>query len=124
MATQIALRPYATVGIALVGASVIAVGPLAPPPPAPDVQTRPVQLVDAWSDLITNTTTNLTNIVDNADTSAITGVFSALLSNPLGVIEALTNVDPTVTTTAGIPLGISVELPRRTRSRSRTWAQR
>jgi hypothetical protein len=111
MATQIALRPYATVGIALVGASVIAVGPLAPPPPAPNVQTRPVQLVDAWSDLITNTTTNLTNIVDNADTTAISGVFSALLTNPLGVIEALTNVDPTVTTTPGIPLGISVELP-------------
>ena len=54
---QQALRPYATAGIALVGASMIAVTPLAVPPPK--VQVRPVQLVDAWSDLVTNTTANL-----------------------------------------------------------------
>jgi hypothetical protein len=111
MVTQLALRPYATAGIALVGASIIAVTPVAAPPPSPQVQTRPVQLVDAWTDLFTNTAANLANITDNADTTAIAGVFSALLSNPLGVIEAFTNVDPTVTTTTGIPLGITVELP-------------
>ena len=95
---QHALRPYATAGVALVGASIIAVTPLAVPPPS--VQMRQVQLVDAWSDLVTDTTANLDNIVSNADSSDISQVFSALLTNPLGVISALTNLDPTVTTTA------------------------
>jgi hypothetical protein len=106
---QHALRPYATAGVALVGASIIAVTPLAVPPP--NVQVRPVQLVDAWSDLVTNTTANLDSIVSNADSSDISQVFSALFTNPLGVIDALTNVDPTVTTTAGLPLTVGVELP-------------
>jgi hypothetical protein len=98
-AMQHALRPYATAGVALVGASIIAVTPLAVPPPK--VETRPVQLVDAWSDLLTETTANLDNIASNANLSDISSVFSALLTNPLGVIGALTNLDPTVTTTAG-----------------------
>ncbi len=54
---QQVMRPYATAGIALVGASIIAVTPLAVPPPK--VEVRPVQLVDAWSDLLTDTTANL-----------------------------------------------------------------
>jgi hypothetical protein len=41
---QQTLRPYVTAGIALVGASLIAVGPV--PPPTPDVQQRAVKLVD------------------------------------------------------------------------------
>jgi hypothetical protein len=106
---QHVLRPYATAGVALVGASIIAVTPLAVPPP--NVQVRPVQLVDAWSDLVANTTANLDSIVSNADSSDISQVFSALLTNPLGVLSALTNVDPTVTTTAGLPLTVGVELP-------------
>src|SRR5271167_4179694 len=97
-AMQHALRPYATVGVALVGASIIAVTPPAVPPPR--VETRPVQLVDAWSDLLTNTTANLDSIVSNANLSDMSSVFSALLTNPLGVISALTNLDPTVTTDA------------------------
>ena len=96
---QHALRPYATAGVALVGASIIAVTPLAVPPPK--VETRPVQLVDAWSTLLTDTTANLDSIASNANLSDISSVFSALLTNPLGVIGALTNLDPTVTTTAG-----------------------
>ena len=106
---QHALRPYATAGVALVGASIVAVTPLAVPPP--NVQARQVQLVDAWSDLLANTTANLDSIVSNADSSDISQVFSALLTNPLGVISALTNLDPTVTTTAGLPLTVGVELP-------------
>ena len=109
MVLQHALRPYATAGVALVGASIIAVTPLAVPPP--NVQVRPVQLVDAWSDLVTNTTANLDSIISNADSSDISQVFSALLSNPLGVIDALTSIDPTVTTSAGLPLTVGVELP-------------
>ncbi len=55
---QYALRPYATAGVALVGASIIAVTPVAAP--LPELQARSVKLVDAWSDLLTDTTTNLT----------------------------------------------------------------
>jgi hypothetical protein len=106
---QHVLSPYATAGVALVGASIIAVTPLAVPPP--NVQMRQVQLVDAWSDLLTDTTANLDNIVSNADSSDITQVFSALFTNPLGVISALTNLDPTVTTdTSGLPITVGVEL--------------
>jgi hypothetical protein len=73
---------------------------------------RPVQLVDAWSDLISNTVTNLDNIIANANTSDISQVFSELLTNPFGVIGAFTNLDPTVTTDiTSLPATISVELP-------------
>src|SRR6202000_1933503 len=38
-------------------------------------------------------------------------VFSALFTNPLGVISALTSLDPTVTTdTSGVPITVGVEL--------------
>jgi hypothetical protein len=105
-----ALRPYATAGVALVGASMIAVTPVAAP--LPEIQTRPVQLVDAWSTLLTDTTANLDSIASNANLSDISSVFSALLTNPLGVIGALTNLDPAVTTTTGTDqlLHVAVEL--------------
>ena len=107
---QEALRPYATAGIALVGASMIAVTPVVVPPPA--AQVRSVQLVDAWSDLVTNTTANLDSIISNASSSDITQLFNELLTNPFGVIEALANFDPTVTTDlTTLPATISVELP-------------
>ena len=107
---QHVLRPYATAGVALVGASMIAVTPVAAPPIG--VQQRPVQLVDAWSDLVANTTANLDNIIANANSSDISQVFSELLTNPYGVIAAFANVDPTVTTdVTSLPATISVELP-------------
>jgi hypothetical protein len=107
---QEALRPYATAGVALVGASMIAVTPTVVPPPT--AQVRSVQLVDAWSELVTNTTANLDSIISNASSSDITQVFNELLTNPFGVIGALTNFDPTVTTDlTSLPATISVELP-------------
>jgi hypothetical protein len=110
LAMQHVLRPYATAGVALVGASIIAVTPVAAPPIG--VQVRPVQLVDAWSDLVANTTANLDSIISNANSSDITQVFSELLTNPYGVIAALANLDPTVTTDiTSLPATISVELP-------------
>jgi hypothetical protein len=108
---QQVLRPYATAGIALVGASIIAVTPTLAPPPL-RVQARPVQLVDAWSDLISNTVTNLDSIASNANLSDISQVFSALLTNPFGVIGAFTNLDPTVTADLGsLPATIDVQMP-------------
>jgi hypothetical protein len=110
MTTQHALRPYATAGIALVGASMIAITPLVTPPHP--VQARQVRLVDAWSTLLTDTTANLDSIVSNANASDISAVLGALVSNPLGVLEALTNLDPTVTTdTSSLPVTIEVQLP-------------
>jgi hypothetical protein len=107
---QQVLRPYATAGIAMLASSMVAVTPIIAPPPS--AQVRPVQLVDAWSTLLTDTTANLDNIVSNANASDISAVFSALFTNPLGVITALTNLDPTVMTTTGTDplLQVSVEL--------------
>ena len=108
---QHVLRPYATAGVALVGASMIAVTPMVAAPPI-GAQMRPVQLVDAWSDLVANTTANLDNIISNASSSDITQVFNELLTNPYGVIAALANLDPTVTTDiTSLPATISVQLP-------------
>ena len=67
---NLALRPYATAGIALVGASVIAATPLAPPPTemegaitrassAAVELTAAVDPVAAWADLITRTPESL-----------------------------------------------------------------
>lgn len=107
---QQALRPYVTAGIALVGASMIAVTPVAAPPIG--VQVRPVQLVDAWSDLLTETTANWQSILNGADSSAISQVFSAFLTNPGGVLEAFSNLTPTVAThLTSLPGTISVSLP-------------
>jgi hypothetical protein len=107
---QNSLRPYATAGVAIVGASIIAITPVAAPPIG--VQARSVKLVDAWSDLISNTTANLDSIISNANTSDISQVFSDLLTNPFGVIGAFTNLDPTVMTDlSSLPGTISVQMP-------------
>jgi hypothetical protein len=107
---QQVMRPYATAGIALVGASLIAITPIAAP--LPQIQMRPVKLVDAWSDLVTDTTNNLQLIADNSDPTAISGLFSELGTNPLGVIDALFNLTPTVSSDlATLPGTINIELP-------------
>lgn len=106
---QQALRPYATAGIALVSAGMIAVTPVAAPPMLRDVQ---LTSTSPWTDLFTETAANLQNIINGADSQAITSVFESLFTNPLGVLGALTNLTPTVTTDlSSIPAQISVELP-------------
>jgi hypothetical protein len=105
-----ALRPYVTAGIAVVGASMIAVTPLAAP--SIGAQVRPVQLVDAWSDLFTETAANWQHILSGANTTEISQVFSQLLTNPGGVLEAFSNLTPTVVThLTSLPGTISVSLP-------------
>lgn len=107
---QQALRPYATAGIALVGASMIAVTPVAAPPIG--AQLRSVQLADAWTDLFTESATNWQNILNGADSTAITQVFNEFLTNPFGVLGALANLTPDVTTNlTSLPGQITVELP-------------
>jgi hypothetical protein len=110
MVNEQTLRPYATAGIALVGASIIAVTPLVAPPPSGQV--RAIQLVDAWSDLFTDTADNWHNILSGEDTSAVTQLFSDFATNPDGVIGAFANLTPTITTDiTSLPGEISVQLP-------------
>jgi hypothetical protein len=110
MVMQQVMRPYATAGIALVGASMIAVTPIAAP--LPQLQMRPVTLVDAWSDLVSETTTNLQHISSAADPTQISEVFSALGTNPLGVIGAFFNLTPTVDASIGtLPATVDIQLP-------------
>ena len=104
---QLALRPYVTAGIALVGASMIAVTPVAPPPIG--VQVRPVKLIDAWSDLFTESAANWQNILNGADSQAISQLFSEFLTNPLGVIGAFANLTPDIVTSP--PGQVTIDLP-------------
>jgi len=68
---QLTLRPYATAGVALTAAGVIALAPVAPPPPAIQISapriaseavqlaTYPLDLTTVYGDLITNTINSL-----------------------------------------------------------------
>lgn len=109
---QQALRPYATAGIAIVGAGLLAGPPVLAPAAAP--VSRAVQLTsgDSWTDLFNDTSANLQNIFSNADQSAISTALSDLFTNPLGVIKALTDITPDVAVHAtSLPATISVDLP-------------
>jgi hypothetical protein len=109
---QQTLRPYVTSSIALVGAGLIAVTPVAPPLGA-DAQLHTVELTaTSFGDLISNTTDNITNIINNADFGDISKVIGDLFTNPAGVIGALTNLTPDVTTElTSLPASVSVQLP-------------
>ena len=68
---RLALRPYVTTGVALVGAAVIVASPVAPPPPdiqvaAPAVTTAKVQLAADFVTLFVDTATNLGLLFDQA----------------------------------------------------------
>jgi hypothetical protein len=45
-------------------------------------------MVDAWSTSLTDTTANLETISGNPDVTRISGVLSALVKSPVGVIDA------------------------------------
>ncbi|MGE2723220.1 hypothetical protein [Mycolicibacterium pulveris] len=70
---QLALRPYVTTGVAIVGASVIAATPITPTPTPVEVQSHAVQLtasstfvdpVTRWIQVFQATAANLTELVD------------------------------------------------------------
>jgi hypothetical protein len=106
-------RPYVTSGIALVSAGFIAVTPIAPPPSAQHAPA--IQLADTdspYADLFTHTVDNLENIANNADLDDITAAFNAFFTQPLDVLEYLTDLSPDVTTDlSGLPAQVTVELP-------------
>lgn len=60
------VRPYATAGVALVGAGLIAATPLATPVPAlPNVQSPTVALTGAFEDVLNAASANLTSLLNN-----------------------------------------------------------
>ena len=60
------IRPYATAGVALVGASLVAVTPVsAPLLVVPDVQSAAVALTSAWDDVLNATSANMTSLLNN-----------------------------------------------------------
>lgn len=112
---QQALRPYATTGVAIAGAALVAVAPLAPPrltalpQQLPDLQHRTLRLsagsgdiFTPYVDLITNTFNNLAAMGSHAFDFPILKQF---LSDPIGslenlpnVVNLLTSVTPEITT--------------------------
>ncbi len=79
---QSALRPYATAGVAIVGASVIAITPMAAP--LPDTATvRDVALTagdGAWADVFNETSANLTQLLNNFSLAPFVGAQQALVN--------------------------------------------
>ena len=63
---QQTLRAYGAAGVAIVGASLIAVTPVvAPLPDLPEIQFRAVELTASWDEVLNTASTNLTTLVDN-----------------------------------------------------------
>src|SRR5690348_18472887 len=77
---QLALKPYITTGVAIVGASVIAVAPIAPAPPDVTIPNPAVQ-VDRAVELTANEIESAVNQIIFAATSL--GVRLATLPAPL-----------------------------------------
>ncbi|MGB3331676.1 MAG: outer membrane porin GjpA [Mycobacterium sp.] len=60
------IRPYATAGVALVGASLVAITPVsAPLPTLRDVQSPVVALTSAWDDVLDAASANVTAMLNN-----------------------------------------------------------
>ncbi|MGB3474194.1 MAG: hypothetical protein WBA69_05370 [Mycobacterium sp.] len=110
---HLTLRPYLTAGVAVVGAGMLAVVPVAPvSAPALSPGGAPaVALTTTYTELFTNTWDNVQNISAHADWSGIFQVFTAMFTNPLGVIGAVTDLTPTVDTDiTSLPATVSVQL--------------
>ena len=105
---QAATRYYLTAGVALVGASVIVVSPMAPPMPdihLPSIRSAEAQLAalanpfDAYAQVFQDTIANLQPIIATA-TANPAPILSKILSNQVAAVQALLKLLPT--TTAGV----------------------
>jgi hypothetical protein len=138
---QLALRPWITASVALTGASLVALPPIAAVPP--DVQVRDVRLTDAATDILTpyeelfsNTSANLQSLSENvlaggfpalqqiianqegyfqqiiADPSSVTQIPGEIAAHLQAVINLLTNLTPEITTDVShLPVQLSVDFP-------------
>ncbi|GFG76186.1 outer membrane porin GjpA [Mycobacterium botniense] len=85
---QLALRPYATTGAALLGGSVIALTPVAPPRLAlPDMQSPAVRLtadgidlLTPWIDQVNEASANASRLVDNFALAPAVGLQQAIVN--------------------------------------------
>jgi hypothetical protein len=105
---QAATRYYLTAGVALVGASVIAVSPMAPPMPdihLPSIRSAEAQLAalanpfDAYAQVFQDTIANLQPIIATAAANPAP-ILSKILSNQVAAVQALLTLLPT--TAAGV----------------------
>jgi hypothetical protein len=123
---QQTLRPYVTTGIALAGATLIAVAPTAPQFPdirpqqryQPDIKLSAdgADILAPYADLFTNTADNLQDL---GSAGFDFPVLTQLLTNPeeslehlSDVVDMLTNLSPDISTDFGsLPGQISADLP-------------
>jgi hypothetical protein len=99
-----AVRPYATAGVALVGASVIAVSPIHPPLPDIQVHNPVAQLAaladpfQAYTQVFQEAVANVEPILADAAANP-TPILTKIVQNQIASLEALLALIPT--TTAG-----------------------
>jgi hypothetical protein len=113
-----AVRPYATVGVALVGASVIAVAPAAGPLPdvhipslhvsVPVELTQVVDPITAYVDLFQNTFANLTSLAGQV-LAAPAPILAQILTNQLGYLTTLATAAQT--TVQSLVTYVTTQLP-------------
>lgn len=83
------LRPYVTAGVAIVGAGVVAVTPMATPLPAlPDIQSRGVQLTAGFADVISEASANFTQLYNNFALAPFVGLQQSIV-NMQGFLQQL-----------------------------------
>ncbi|MFL0182179.1 outer membrane porin GjpA [Mycobacterium sp. SMC-15] len=93
MAARQVLRPYATAGVALVGAGLVAVTPLsASLPTLFDVQSRAVVLTSAWDEVLNAASANVTTMLNNWYLAPGVGM-QQFMANQMGYWDQLAN-DP------------------------------
>ncbi|QZA09704.1 hypothetical protein K3U94_11040 [Mycolicibacter heraklionensis] len=103
-------RSCVTAGLALVSAGIVTVAPVSVPLPA-TAASPGVALTTSYGDLFANTWDNIERISANTDWSAISQLFTAMFSNPVGVIEAASNFTLAVDAdAASLPATVSVQL--------------
>ena len=93
-----AVRPYINAGVALVGASVIAVAPLAPAPPhiaLPTIHSAEVALsaaaspLQAYAELLNNTFTNVGTLTHQTFQNGVAPLLTQVLINQLTMVQGL-----------------------------------
>ncbi len=95
---QRALRPYVTTGIALVGASAIAISPVAPPLPDVKAANPAVQLsaaidpITPWLEVFNSSEVNVANLV-NEWLAAPLPVLQQVIANQIGYLGQLPDVE-------------------------------
>lgn len=77
----LALRPYATTGIVITGAGLLAIAPLAGSLPAvPEVQSRDVQLASTFDEVFTTASENFTTLYNNFALAPFVGLQQAIVN--------------------------------------------